>query len=367
MNVQWIDQVEQLQTLVERWMNSNVLAMDTEFIRERTFYPIPALLQICDGEQIYLIDLPAIGSMQPLLELMTAEKPIKVMHSASEDLELILNEIGAPMAGLFDTQIAAGLVGLPMSMSYAKLVEHFIGVELAKDQTRSNWLQRPLTENQLFYAAADVEHLLPIAERLRAQLADLGRESWFNEDCAKAMREDVVSAPPERAWRRLGYSAKLSPQGREALRLITQWRDEEARRANRPRGHIMADPSVREVAEQMPESMEQLSALLAPSPRRRHLRTLWDLMHQAWSTADEDCPPPGPEPLTSAQRKRVKEIRAYLANDAEQLGIEATLIARRRDLEHIVRFQSVPKSMQGWRIPFAERLCQQLSESPEGH
>lgn len=362
MNVQWIDCAEQLADHLEAWLQCDRLAMDTEFIRERTFFPIPALLQVCDGDQIFLIDLQAIGSMKSLAPLMTAERPIKIMHSASEDLELFLNEVGAPLKGLFDTQIAAALVGMPMSMSYAKLVEHFAGVELSKDQTRSNWLQRPLTERQMFYAAADVEHLLPIAAELDARLTAMDRLTWFAEDCATAMQADVVSPPPRRAWRRLGYSHKLTPQGRQALFLLAQWRDEEARRRNRPRGHIVADPVLRDLTEQMPESEDQVSDMLSPSARRRHLRVIWDLLQTAWRTADEDCPPAGPEPLTPAQRKWVKTLRAQLVADAEQAHLEPTVIAKRRDLEHIVRHQSVPSAMQGWRRPFAERLCDRLNE-----
>lgn len=306
------------------------VAFDTEFVRSRTFYPAAGLYQVGTRDGISLIDPLAIEDFQPMRRALLAPERWVVMHSVSEDLELLHHEFHVHPARLFDTQVAHAFVSDRLSISYAGLVEHYLGLELTKGETRSDWLQRPLTESQLRYAALDVEYLLPIFDELRAQLEALGRLAWVLEDLE---RLGYVEVDPDALY--LGFKGvhKLSDPSRARLRTICAWRDVRARAENLPRSHVVWDETVMALAQSDGESEDVLRRLL---PRRLFERYGQELLDELLERRDEPAAPPA-TPLTPEQGGRVKKMRELANATAAQIGIAPELLSRKRDIEACVR------------------------------
>ena len=227
-DIHWILDDAGLAEHCAAWQALPFVALDTEFMRVDTFYPIAGLLQVSDGAIAYLIDPLRIGDWRPFAALLEAPNVIKVLHSCSEDLEVLLRLTGSLPAPLFDTQLAAGYLNLGFSMGYSRLVQALLDIELPKGETRSDWLQRPLSELQVRYAAEDVLHLVEVYRALMARLAPQKVE-WVLEDGAELVANLSREVAPEDAWREAKLAWKLSRQQQAVLRALCAWREREAR------------------------------------------------------------------------------------------------------------------------------------------
>lgn len=340
----WVDTDSALEDFVADWPGA--VAFDSEFVRSRTFYPAPGLYQVSTGAQIALIDPLAVEDFQPLRRALLDDERWVVMHSVSEDLELLHHEFHLRPMRLFDTQVAHAFVSDRLSISYAGLVEHYLNIEVSKGETRSDWLQRPLTESQRRYAALDVEYLLPIFEELVGQLTNLGRLDWVLEDLG---RLGYVEVDPDALY--LGFKGvhKLDDGERARLRTLCAWRDVRARADNLPRSHVVWDETLMEVVRTENVSLDTLQRLL---PRRLFERFGDDLLAELAERRDEPAEPP-PPPLSAEQNSRVKKLREIGSDKAKALGIAPELLSRRRDIEACVRHWldhgEVSEVFQGWR------------------
>src|SRR6202021_272451 len=200
----WIDRSEELESLARTLESQPEIGVDTEFLRERTFFPKLCLLQLTAAGQIWLIDTLRISSLDPLMPALTAALARKVIHSARQDLEAVYLSTKRVMSPVFDTQIAAGCIGLKPQVGYAELVKTLLDVSVPKGQTRTDWSKRPLTREQLEYAADDVSYLGDIASHLTLRLRELGREHWVEEDCRALEDKELYEPDPAQAWGRLG-------------------------------------------------------------------------------------------------------------------------------------------------------------------
>ena len=364
-NTVYIDKQAEFNTACERWRRSSFVVMDTEFIRRDTFYPIAGLIQVGVNGQVYLVDPLTIDDWQSFKALLEDPAVVKVLHSCSEDLEVFDRLCGAIPSPLLDTQIGAGLAGAGEGLSYQKLVAHYLDIEVDKGETRSDWLQRPLTQSQCHYAALDVEYLQRIYPVLRDQLAAQGRLHWWQEDCDRMIAQAKSPASPDQYYLRNKSLWKLNGRQRLALKLLCGWREEEARRRNMPRGRIFKDPVCFELARCLPESRGDLSRIkdLSPGSVRRYGDTLVTLMDEARAAPESAFPPAGERPLTSGQKADMARLRESGERIAEQLAIPAGLLCRRRDLETLVRDGKLPESMGVWRQSLlAEPLMAALEE-----
>lgn len=322
---------------------ADALALDTEFVRERTYYPELCLIQAAIPGQIVLIDTLAELDLS-LLGPVLAGGGEKILHSCSQDQEVMALHFAAPVRPLFDTQVAAALCGHPSQWSYANLIETLVGVKLAKDATRTDWSRRPLSAQQLDYAVDDVRYLAQAAEVLRERLAALGRQDWFEEDMRRVEARSAEVNPLD-MWQKVKGYARLNGAGLARLRQLAAWREREAQARNRPRRWIVADETLLAMAEKRPVDMTQLAAVpgLEPATLRRHGENLLALLLEA---ADES----GPElDLRIPDKGLMRRLRERLDALAKSLGIDASLLATRADLSALALGQPCPNLSQGWR------------------
>ena len=346
MDFRWITDAPTLQALVDGLPEGAPLFLDTEFMRERTFWPKLALVQINTGSEVVLIDVVAFDAGQGMAQLL-ARHPL-VMHSCSEDLEALRVCSGRLPVEIHDTQIAAALCGHDMQCSYQRLVSDMLGVDLPKDVTRSDWLKRPLSERQVEYAVQDVLHLPQLYEHFSARLEELGRLSWWQEECQRLLASAANEARPEDAWRQVKGAGGLQGVALARLVALAGWREQQARQRDLPRGFVIRDPELLSLAQQAPDSQAGLKALgLHPSLLRRDGETLLQLLDEG---ARQLPPPPLPGPPDPAQRALAKRLKKVVAGRAEALALVPEILMRRRWLESLINdAEHPPEPLGGWR------------------
>lgn len=343
-----------LAVFAQRLAAQEWIVVDTEFMRERSYYPELCLLQIASAGEIGLIDVLAIADAQPLTDLMTAPALLKVFHAADQDLEVLQHYLGTVPAPVFDTQVAAALTGLGDQISYARLVEALTDTHLPKAHTRTDWSRRPLTQQELAYAADDVRYLAVAYPLLRQRLESLHRLTWAQADSAALVATAQRPAEPASAWQRLRAWHQLEPAQQQALATLAQWREEQAMQANRPRKWILADDALFALANKQPASGEQLARIkqLPAKTRKRYGAALLAAIAKSRTHAAEPLAT-APEPMTDVDRKTFKKARQALAICARESGIPAPTLARRRDLEEMVAGGRAVSALQGWRAQVA--------------
>ena len=236
---QWIDNDRDLADRLPALQAAERLYVDTEFMRERTYFAHLALVQINDGSSNLLVDPTLLEDRAPLAELLAA-RPV-VLHACSEDIQALKAWGGQAPGQLEDTQLAAALCGHDLQSGYQRLVKALLDVDVPKDATRTNWLQRPLSDSQLSYAVLDVHHLPALYETLIASLDALGRRAWFEEECARLLSDAVEEVAPEDLWRSVKGAAWADAPARARLQLLAAWRDGAARTRDLPRSFVIKD------------------------------------------------------------------------------------------------------------------------------
>lgn len=236
-----IEDNEQLAALVARLRDGEWVALDTEFMRERTYYPQLCLIQIAGPNELACVDPLALDDLEPLTALLTDTSVTKVLHAAVQDLEILWQTTGALPEPVFDTQVAAALLGYPDQIGYATLVASMLGHALDKAHTRTDWSQRPLAAEQVAYAADDVRYLAELYPRIREQLAKRGRLEWVNAESETLADPARYTPDPGQAWKRIKGVDKLRPAQQQALARLAQWRETTAMRRDRPRRWILKD------------------------------------------------------------------------------------------------------------------------------
>ncbi|GED21781.1 ribonuclease D [Halomonas halmophila] len=363
--IRWIDTPEALDAACAEVAQADVIALDTEFFRERTFYPVPALVQFCAGDTAYLVD-PTVLACTDTFRQLLGEGPLKLLHASSEDLEVFALWSGVTIAPLVDTQIAQALIGEVPSMGYQKLVEFWIGETLPKDETRSNWLERPLSETQKTYAALDVIYLVAVWRAQRESLLRHGRLEWLEEECQQLAEQASRDTQSYGQWYlRQRQLWRLSPRQVEAYRRLTIWREGEVRRRDLPRGWLASDKLLYAIAERMPDNRYELAEVEGVKPPlvKREGDTLLRLVRETKHLDEADLPTPPWSPMDAAFKKRHKALKKVVANEAESLGVAPELLLRRRDMEALVgaalRGENLPLPG-GWR---GERLAERLEKA----
>jgi ribonuclease D len=336
-------------------------------MRVDTFYPIAGLLQIGDGKRAYLIDPLTINAWQPLAALLENPAVLKVLHACSEDLEVLLRLTGSLPAPLFDTQLAAAYLNLGFSMGYSRLVQEVLGIDLPKGETRSDWLQRPLSETQISYAAEDAVHLAEVFVELRPRLSD-DKFAWVLEDGAELVANLRRETDPYEVYREAKLAWKLSRAQLAVLRELCAWREKEARARDLPRNRIVREHSLWPLARTQPDNLAALGKIEDMHPRtvRQDGQFLLDLIKRSGSVGPDQWPPAVPEPLPIEAAALIKQLRALGQAEAERLGIAPELMLRKKTLEALVKSgfpegpYQLPDSLRGWR---RELLGQKLLDS----
>ena len=355
MDYHWISDDGELARRCEQWCKLPFVTLATEFVRVDTFYPKAGLIQLGDGEQAYLIDPLAITDWSAFARLLTAPGTCKVLHACSEDLEILVRLVCTLPEPLVDTQLAAGFLGLGFGMGYARLVQILLGVELPKGETRSDWLQRPLTEGQKIYAATDVLYLARIYPLLRERLK--GRKwDWLLADGAELAAEAQPVAPGQlyllarQAW-------KLAPRQLAVLRALCAWREEQAQQRDRPRNHILSEQCLWQLARSMPRDKPALARIheLPPKILRQASDQLLQVIAEAAASPQDSWPARLPAPLPPRVGGLLKRLRKAVEQQAEALGVVPQLMVRKKTLEALLRTgypdgpYQLPDQLKGWR------------------
>ena len=355
-DIQWIGNNASLAQHCATWRRLPFVAVDTEFMRVDTFYPIAGLLQVSEGERAYLIDPLLISDWAPFADLLQDSAVIKVLHACSEDLEVFLRLTGSLPTPLFDTQLAAGYLNLGFSMGYSRLVQAVLNIELPKGETRSDWLQRPLSATQVSYAAEDVLHLAQVYGQLKAQLS-AEKSAWVLEDGAELVSHLRREADPQQAYREAKLAWKLSRQQLAVLQALCAWREEQARVRNQPRNRILREHSLWPLARTQPDNLVALARIedMHPKTVRQDGEFILHLIKQAAATPAAEWPEALPEPLPLDAAALLKKLRAVGQREAERLQIAPELMLRKKTLEALLKTgypngpYQLPESLRGWR------------------
>jgi len=348
-----IDTPETLAALCAQLESSAWLALDSEFMRERTYYAQLCLLQVATPDVLACVD-PLRVDIAPLLELIYAPERLKIVHAARQDLEVLYDIRGAVPENIFDTQIAAAYLGFDDQIGYGALVEVVCGVTLAKAHTRTNWAQRPLSAAQLHYAEDDVRYLGAIHERLSEQLVRRGRSDWPRTEFAALTDAGLYRNDPADAWRRMKNGYQLDAAGQVRLRELCVWREQRARTLNLPRSWVVRDPLLLELARRAPSGSGALAAVegMDAQTLERHGAEIAALLERArrlpaaavWTE---------PRLLTRPEAECCKRIMERVRECADRHAISAGLLATRRDVERLVLGDTDIPLLHGWRRELA--------------
>ncbi len=352
-----IESDSHLAAAARRWTELPALGLDTEFVRERTFFHRLGLIQVSDGEAVYLVDPVKVKDLAPLAEILRAPGTVKVLHSASEDVEVFYRGLGVVPEPLFDTQVAAALAGAGAFLSYQKLVAALFGVELPKGETRTDWLARPLSEAQLTYAAEDVAFLLPLYQRLRQDLSAQGRLQWALEDSAALLDTGRFEEDLETAWLRIKGAGRLNRRQLAALQALAAWREREARQRDLPRNFVLKEALLLSLATRRPETSRELRKIpdFDAGQAARDEAAWLEILQQADGIPEEALPPRVSQtPFSPGLKELSQRLRERSRKTAEALGIPPEILAPRRTLDALLRRALdpeplLPSDLQGWR------------------
>jgi ribonuclease D len=372
--MQYVTDKRALESLCRTLRQSSRLALDTEFVGEDTFIPRLELIQVATANTAAVIDFPAVqvsGSLNAFWDLICDPKIEKVVHAGRQDLDLFATHAGQIPKPFFDTQIAAAMVGYGAQVAYANLVQRIHGTKLAKAHTFTNWSARPLSDDQIAYALEDVEFLLSIHAHLQDRLGALGRLEWANEEFARL--EAAVgekSREPQGRYQRIRGWDTLKPKGAAVLRELAAWREAEARRRNVPRGRVMRDEVLLQLARHPPKVVNDLRGLrgIHSSEVDRQGEQLLATINSALALPSSAWPEVPRERKPDPESTGIVELlQAVLKARAAEEGIAPTMLATSADLQALVEGKQNRATLdlpilRGWRRQLAGELLLQVLE-----
>ena len=350
--------VEQIETIASELSAATFIGLDTEFMREKTYFAELCLVQVSSADAIYCVD--PLGKADMSQFWAAAMQSAWVVHSARQDIEVIFQAAGRMPAKLFDTQVAAALLGYAPQLGYAHLVSELFNVELPKSHTRADWSRRPLADAVLQYAAEDVLYLLPARDILAERLDKLGRVDWANEDSAALLNPALYDTDPELAIHRMKGARKLRGTHRAVAMQLAAWREAEALRANRPRQWIVKDAALLQIANRLPQSVAELGevAELPGGLLRRSGQEILGLVAASKGKDNDYSPPSAPD---EAQKSLLKNMQEIVAECAGDLGLAAETVASKKELSAvIVDGNRESRVFGGWRRGIVGERLQEL-------
>lgn len=352
METLYIDTQEGLSDLCRRLSGVEWIALDTEFMRERTYYPQLCLIQVATPEIAACIDPLVCQDLTELMDIFYDESIIKVVHSGGQDMEIFFHLKGRIPSPLFDTQIAAPLLGHPEQAGYAKLVAAITGTQLEKAHTRADWSYRPLTDAQKKYALDDVIYLCEIYVSLRDKLVQRNRISWLNDDFASLADIKRYENLPELAWKRVKSIYKLKGNKLAIAQTLAEWREQTAQKDNKPRGWLIKDDILSDIARQQPVTMNELGRIRGLNERihKRYGSRILELINEGKKARPE----PLPEFTRTAKPDSKQEAIVDLLNAvvhlrATEQELSPTQLASRKELQKLVLGDADVEILRGWR------------------
>ncbi|PHS71073.1 MAG: ribonuclease D [Methylophaga sp.] len=352
MTIEYIDTKAELIRFCQLISETTWITVDTEFLREKTYYPQLCLIQVATDNHIACIDPIALSDLQPLLDIIYNPNITIVFHAARQDLELFYLLCGAVPTNVFDTQLAATVLGYGDQIGYGNLVKQCINVDLDKAHSRTDWTKRPLEQAQIDYAADDVRYLRDVYKLLCQQLSEKNRTHWLNEDFAILTNTDTYKPEPNNIWRKVKGVGRLKGVQLAILQRLAAWREHHAIKADKPRRWILKDDILIDLAKLAPDSIDKFSIIRGLEQRtiERNGQILLDQIKQA-KTSDKDLWPTltKPQALSRQQDAVVDALMALLRKYCEDQSIAPAAVATRKEIERMVGGETKLAILQGWR------------------
>ena len=342
MQYQLIEDYKSLQNLCMQYSNASVLAIDTEFVRTRTLYPKLGLLQVFDGEQLALIDPVAIDDLTPFWQLLTNAKIIKVLHACSEDLEVFLTSGNCKPVNLIDTQIMMSFLGHGLSMGYAAMVAHYTSIELDKSESRTDWTKRPLSQKQLNYASADVEHLFNIYPKLLKEIEQAGNLDYAKKETELLVERKFTPIDENSLYRQIKSAWRLNPKQLNALQHLTKWRYQQAKSRDLPLGFVVKEHTLIAVAQHIPQSLSAMNNISGAEVL--DIRHKGKAMLAVLKQASNDDAADYPEKIQRLDeypgyKQIFKKVKAFLISKAEHHNLAVENIASKKQINQFLTWQ----------------------------
>lgn len=347
----FIDTPDALAAFLDTIPPGGTIALDTEFMRERTYYAQLCLVQVAVNDTIACIDPLALKDLDAFWARLADPDTSILLHAGRQDLEVIFQACGKIPAPVFDTQLAAALCGFGDQVGYANLVKDVLGITLDKSMTRADWSRRPLSSEALAYAADDVRHLHALHDHLVTRLRSLGRESWLQPELDALVEPEQYKPDPADAWRRIRAAAKLKPREVSVLRALAEWREREAIRVDRPRKWLLKDDVLVFLSQRPPRDLAALMAVrgIEEGFASRHGETILKIIAQAGQAEPPADLPRMKERLTPTQEAQADLLMAALKAIAASNELAAASIANRKEIEQLVRGKHDIDLLRGWR------------------
>ncbi len=351
-----VTNADELKVLCEQLSTSKILAIDTEFVRDKTYYPILCLIQVAADDIVACIDPITINDLSPLKDLLLNPAITKIFHAARQDMEILYLTFGALPIPVFDTQIAATLLGLGEQIGYANLVSHYLKTNIPKGQARADWEQRPLSREQLEYAANDVRYLLQIYPMIIDNLSATGRIDWLAEDFAELGKEALYLPQPDELWQRISGQQKLRGVQFAVLQKLAAWRENIAKQKDKPRKWILPDDMLITLSMQIPARKEQLSRIrgLNSNIIERNGDEIIRVITEAKALPETEWPRPAKRrKLSKQQEALIDAIMSIVKLQAAQHEISTGAISSKSDLEKLANGERDVSLLHGWRLGVA--------------
>ncbi|MGN0078313.1 MAG: ribonuclease D [Coriobacteriales bacterium] len=366
MDSRYIDTQAGLEQLAADLEGSAVLAVDTEFLREKTYYPKLCLIQLNNEEIQAIVDPLAVRSLEPLAAIMADPTCVKIFHSGSQDIDILYHELGVMPTPLFDTQMAAALMGFPLQVGYGPLVQALCNVRLAKADSYTDWSRRPLTTNQLKYALDDVVYLPKMYRHMERALAKQGRSSWLDADFARLADPAKYDNDPMDMWRKVKRVASLSHGQMAVAQELAAWREREAMERNIPRKWVIPDEALIEIARKSPKSIDRLMEVRGLNTKltTKTARKVLEAVKRGREKDPKDYPCLPKRPSGSPEVDGAVDLLASVVEvRAKENGVAVPVLASRDDLARLVHgHKDDCELMQGWRYEMVGRELEAIME-----
>lgn len=360
----YIDSEQALTEFCQHLQSAPVLAVDTEFVREKTYFSKLSLIQIATETQVACIDPITIQNIDPLLDILYDPNKLKLMHAARQDLEIFYFIRGSVPAPIFDTQIAATVLGHGDQIGYSTLIEIFDGTQLDKAHARTDWQQRPLQEAQLQYAADDVRFLIQVYPKILEQLNQQQRLGWLDEDFDALCQAELYDLDENKLWQRVSGRQKLKGKQLAILQQLAIWREHQAKQVDRPRKWVMSDDLVIAICKQAPASPVELNNIRGIPPRllEKHTESILELIRKAGDMPREDWPSIKVVRTTPQQDAICDALMGLLRLRASDSKISPAALSTRKEIEKIVLGERDTPLLHGWRKSIAGQAILSMLE-----
>jgi len=355
-----IDTPQALAALVERALANDCVALDTEFVWNRTYYPRLGVIQLAlDGDDCHLIDTVAIEDLSPLGPVLEHPEIELILHDAVQDLTILRQVTGTFPRNIFDTRCAAGLANMSSTTSLAELLEKTIGVTLDKTETRTDWVRRPLSDEQLAYAIEDVCYMHQVRGVLQQRVAEVGRSAWLAEELATYDDPALYAErDPREQFLRVKGTGRASSSERAILRELAAWREGEARRRDRPRSHVLSDETLVYLSRRKPQALKDLEEVRSINVQRDGTRIL-DQIRRGLEVPDDECPhqPRRRRFDEDIVERKLAESMSRLRQQSDEAQIDAPFVAARAEVRNLILDATAARPeehrlLRGWRREF---------------